>query len=60
MGFLKDQHGKPKSIADEALDIFEIVQEGMRNERSPAPTPARVKLGLGMIRFGIRLLKKIV
>lgn len=51
---------KKRDPLESAVDIFDAVDGALRKERSPTPTPARVKIGLGLIRFGIRLFKTII
>lgn len=44
----------------EAFRITNTVMDALAIERSPERTPTRLAIGLALIRFGIRLLNKII
>ena len=49
-----------KSRKTEAFRITNKVMDALAIERSPERTPTRLAIGLALIRFGIRLLNKII
>lgn len=44
----------------EAFRITNTVMDALAIERSPERTPTRLAIGLALIRFGVRLLNRII